>query len=323
MSEPGSSERTETLLVLPTLLLEVKKPIDLLKKILLVVGFSFIITLLSVIPLSGLGIGEEAAPFPESQYGGVAASVLNLALYLVLVLVATFLLLVLIRKEKFNVLHILLAGVLGLSSGSLASLMIPLWSMYLLAFFAPSVMGIIPSLFWSILSLGSLLVFFILPTVLLLKPEFRRFRKIRNGIMLLLGAWVGAFMALFGEIVPLVLMAGFAVYDLLSVFKGPLGEIIKELEKGTERGTRREGDMEDLMLGLGDIVFYGIACAYAWLWLDLFGFLFVIATLIIGLTLTLYFLVSNLRKDQKTALPALPLPIFLSIGMIVVFKFLL
>ncbi|NIQ07793.1 MAG: hypothetical protein GWO20_19370 [Candidatus Korarchaeota archaeon] len=313
----SESKREQVMLALPSLILEVRQPSDLLKKILLSVVLSLGIALLSVAPLLALEF-PAVSPFPESEYGMGLGSLLTLLFYLSLVIGTTFLIVFLLKMGKFNVLNIILIGTLSFAAGSIASVFIPVWSSFIVSF-----IGIeLPSVFWYSLLWGSFGIFFLLFTLLMLKPKFRR---ARNGVMLLIGAWVGSFMSLLGELTPLVLMGGFALYDVFSVFKGPLGEMVKELQKGRSEGAEREeagNDGEEIMLGLGDIVFYGIAASYAYR-LSFIGFIAVVFTLLVGLSLTLYFLVKGLRKGDRSALPALPLPIFLSLAVIIVFKFLL
>lgn len=326
-------KRNQVRFTLPALTLRINKPSDFLRKTLLIVSLGLFITFLSIAPLSEIvGVMEEAAPFPESQYGGGMGALLNLLFYLVLVIGVTLLLLFLLKREKFNIVNILFAGSLGFSGGSIASLVIPVWSYFLITVTGIEIpesitLGIAPCLlyfkFWSVLSWGSFIVFFILPSILLLKPNFR---KTRNGVLLLIGAWVGSFMALLGgSTTPLVLMAGFAIYDIVSVFKGPLGEVIKELEKKIPEDSKSKGQNmrghEDAMLGLGDVVFYGIATSYAWIHLGIIGFIAVVVTILVGLSFTLYFLIRSMRKGNRPALPALPIPLFLALTVILVFKF--
>lgn len=313
---PKKSKRERTTFALPTLILRISQPIDLLKKTLIIVILSFLITLISVIPLSIVEIGA-VAPFPESEYGTSKGAFFNLFFYLVLVIGATFFILFLLKRKKFNILSIILVGSLSFSTGSIASLIVPLWISSILNGLSVS----IPDLWWYGIIWGVFILFLLLPVILFLKPKYLR---TRNGLMILIGAWVGSFLTFLGEMTPLVLMAGFAIYDVFSVFKGPLGEMVKELQKN-QTEERRETDREqrEIMLGLGDLVFYGIATSYSWIYLSLLGFLLVLLTLVIGLTLTLYFLVRSLRKGKRSALPALPLPIFLALAVIVVFKFLI
>lgn len=313
--------RKQVRFTLPALAFRINKPTDFLRKTLFIVSLGLFITFLSIVPLFEVwGVMQGAAPFPESQYGRSTGALLNLLFYLVLVIGVTLLLLLLLKRERFNIVNILLAGALGFSGGSIAFLVIPVWSYFLITL----VVGIkfLSPLFWSILRWGSFLVFFILPATLVLKPNFR---IARNGVLLLIGAWVGSFMSLLGSITPLALMAGFAVYDIVSVFKGPLGEVVKELEKKLPEDSGSAGQKmrghEDVMLGLGDVVFYGIATSYAWIHLDIVGFLAVVLTILLGLFLTLYVLIRSMRQGKRPALPALPLPLFLALAVILVCKF--
>lgn len=286
-----SRDKEENILnFFPALIFKINKPNDFFKKFFLTVILSFLIAFLSIIPLSTIEIGD-VAPFPENEYGAGTGATLNLLFYLVIVVGVTFFILFLLRKRKTTILNMIMLGSFSISAGSISAIMIPIWGASLMSLLGLSVS---PS-FVTYLSLVAFVLFIFL-TLFLLLNEFKRSRNI---FMILIAAWIGSFMAIIGELTPLFLMAGFATYDVVSVFAGPLGDIIEELRKvePLESSKAKNGESEDLMLGLGDIVFYSLACSYSVVQLNILGSLIVILTLLGGVAFTLYFLIQSLKNE--------------------------
>lgn len=106
---------------------------------------------------------------------------------------------------------------------------------------------------------------------------------------------------------PLILPAALAVWDLYAVFKGPLGRFVSAASPNMiNLLTARVGDTS---IGLGDLVVYTLLVTFAQ---ARFGNFWVVGgvgvSILVGLGITLYLL----RTHKLRAIPALPIPVALT-----------
>ncbi len=273
---------------------------------------------LSIIAALVLGKGEEAAFFKESEFGGSAAF-LNLIIFLSIVILYTLLIYLFIKMKKFNILEILGITLLAFLSGSIASIIIPIW-LYIIAFIIANgfnayfILNVIEFLFGYIIII-IFVFFFIMQILVLVSTKFVRYRNI---MLLTTVSWSGVLLGLYtGFLTPIIVMFGFAIYDIYAVFKGPLKKITHELE-GMIKPTVNHEKRSIFILGLGDIFFYSMAIAYSLVYFGLITFVFVVIALGIGVIITLKILLKAVLKHRGRELPALPLPIFLALAVICV-----
>ncbi len=263
---------------------------------------------------------EEGATFKESQMGS-AAAIYNLLFLLSIVLIFSIILYIMIKKRMLNLLTIMQALLLGFVGGSIISFFLVLWfyeglillnNVINLDFLFNSIDTLI-----MVLQIAIDILFIIIGALIVLSITSNRFAKYRNPLLILLSATTGGFLGLsLGEITPIILMIGFAIYDIFAVFKGPLKLITEELRNIVEEEGEELKTKTGLLLGLGDLFFYSLAVGYSIAYLGWLPTALVGVTLSVGATYTIGLV---LKSKRKRALPALPIPIFLSIGIIVLF----
>jgi len=263
---------------------------------------------------------EEGALFKESQYGGVAA-IYNFVLMLIFVIAFTLIIYLMIKKELFNILTILQGFLMGLISGSIGGLFLTLWSVEL--FFILVELKIIFPINENLLinfvitfQYVAFVLLFIITFISIISPKYNR---LRNIVMLFTASVAGSYFGLsLGLITPIILLAGFALYDIIAVFKGPLKLISDELKNYMEEEKQPE-EKRGLMIGLGDLFFYSLSLGYTLAFLTFSAFMLVLLSLLIGYMLTIKMV---LDSSERRALPALPLPILLALMIIITFYFL-
>lgn len=267
---------------------------------------------------------EEGAAFKESQMGS-AAALYNLLFLLGTVVVFSIILYIMIKKRLLNILTVIQALLLGFVGGSIIGYFLILWIYELLIILDTLVSLSFLYSYWdlivSILNISIDVLFFVFWILISLAIVSPKFKKLRNFLLVLLSATTGAFLGLsLGIITPIILMLGFAIYDIFAVFKGPLKLITEELKNIVEEeGEESIQDKTGLLLGLGDLFFYSLAVGYSLAFLGWIPFLLVSIAIIAGSTYTIKLVIDSKRKK---ALPALPIPMFLALAVIIFFYFL-
>jgi presenilin-like A22 family membrane protease len=78
----------------------------------------------------------------------------------------------------------------------------------------------------------------------------------------ILGAMIGTFLGVsIQTLTTVILLLGLSIYDMLAVYKGPIGKIAEKVE--LESLTGATFTYRDLTVGLGDIVFYSMLVSHA------------------------------------------------------------
>ena len=130
----------------------------------------------------------------------------------------------------------------------------------------------------------------------------------------LLSAEVGSY---FASVIPiptaLFLPIGFSLYDIYTVFKGPLRTLVTTLPDETLSAISSK--IGDFSIGTGDTVFYSMIPALAY---SQFGFgsaFLAILAVDAGVAITLYLL------GRVRLLPGLPIPMFMGLAVLLVYYF--
>ena len=137
-----------------------------------------------------------------------------------------------------------------------------------------------------------------------------KFGKFQRGIVVLLvGGGLGAFL---GVTIPtlsaILILAALAIYDILAVYRGPVGKLAQE---GLENLPGVSLEFKDVHIGLGDLTFYSMLVGHA---LTNFGWNACILSsvgVLVGSYLSFKFL------EKKGMFPGLPIP--LSLGLTLMF----
>ena len=114
-----------------------------------------------------------------------------------------------------------------------------------------------------------------------------------------------------GWSIPLVsavlILAFLAVYDIIAVYKGPVGKIANS-GSGLDQLKGLSFSFKDIQMGLGDLVFYSMLCASMLRSFTLISYVASFAGIIAGSFITLFML------QKKGIFPGLPIPIFLGLA---------
>jgi len=265
----------------------------------------------SLLWFSGLGQQLEG---PFSKEENITATLFNLVYFIALVLIGTVILLILVKIKKLkiiNIFYFLATTMLGIT----------IYEIYLIS--VSEILNInlevsiVQIIVFSLSLISSLLIF-------LSKNE-----KI---LFLLLTFYGGLTGPLFSYMLPLwsifTISIALSLYDLYSVFKGPLKIIINEIyskEGGEDKVDKSIPPIKGaivpiggLNIGLGDIVFYSLLVSASIMYprLSYIRGFFVSVAILTGNYITLKLL------EKHRYLPALPIPILLGIFVNLVFLFL-
>jgi presenilin-like A22 family membrane protease len=104
----------------------------------------------------------------------------------------------------------------------------------------------------------------------------------------------------------LVIPVFFGLYDIYTVFRGPLKSLINESQNNFNLNPMVV-NIKNLNIGLGDLIFYSMIPSVALILSNLITAFVIIFVISIGINITVYFL----RKFDL--FPGLPIPVFLSI----------
>jgi hypothetical protein len=130
--------------------------------------------------------------------------------------------------------------------------------------------------------------------------------KARDTAVVVLGGALGVFL---GRSIPIVsallILVFLAVYDVIAVYKGPVGKIANA---GLDQLKGLSFAFKDMQMGLGDLVFYSMLCGIMLLY---FGFVSYVLSFVCVLAGS-YFTFVMLEK--KGIFPGLPIPIFLGLA---------
>jgi presenilin-like A22 family membrane protease len=130
----------------------------------------------------------------------------------------------------------------------------------------------------------------------------------RNIVVVFLGGALGVFLGVSIPVVSALLILAFlAVYDIIAVYKGPVGKIA---DSGLDQLKGLSFSFREIQMGLGDLVFYSMLCSVMLLNGDFGGwapYLLSLAGVLVGSFLTFIML------KKKGIFPGLPIPILLGI----------
>lgn len=313
-----SEEIDELSVAMPILIFPVERDMRTVTKILgivLIITFIVAIFTANIIKFYQRTVTEEAMPAKESQMGSWAG-VINLVYLLVMVVLITLFMIWVIKKGKIGFFRALMTVLMVYLIFVFTPFMVSLYVVYFAIILYESGVAISTVLLYYIvylLAYGSMIIFSAFYVLSVIK---RRYFYLRNAILILVGVWTAVWLSWnFGEITPIFVLIGFSLYDLYSVFRGPLRELSNVL---TEREKQMFKDSsKGIMLGLGDIFFYSFTIGYSFAFLQLTEVLAIMAVLFVGVLATIFILL----KYSIDALPALPIPIIAAVILIVVFRF--
>jgi len=147
--------------------------------------------------------------------------------------------------------------------------------------------------------------------VVLLLAMYKASGGIRLLSVMIVGGLTGTFL---GVSVPaltaVVLLAALAIYDLVSVYRGPIGKIAEIADIEEFKGAAFS--VGDLTIGMGDLVFYSMLASNAMINLGTIAYLGAFAGVAVGSYLGFKML------ERREVFPGLPLAIGLGLGVMLV-----
>jgi len=229
-------------------------------------------------------------PIPETTPG---APGLNALYFVGLIALAATVFYLLIKRRSKHIIKALI--IVALTTAS----------MLLSVVYLNALLAYIPALD----DLVVLIILSVAITVLFDLAIFRFGSITRNAAVVCLGGALGIF---FGFSIPLwsatAILAFLAVYDVIAVYKGPVGKIANS--SGLDMLQGLSFSFKDIQMGLGDLVFYSMLTGVMF-----FSFLpsflpviFSIVGILVGSVLTFFML------EKKGIFPGLPFPIMLGLA---------
>jgi len=240
-------------------------------------GFAYLLNLTQVATL-------PVTPFPETPSGS-----LSNALYFVVIIAAAATVFYLLIKWKSRRMITVLIG-FALTAASLL----------LSAFYLSALLSSFPNWETYVATLS------IVITVLFVFAVFRGGNIARNVVVVFLGGALGVFLGWSIPIVSaLMILAFLAVYDVIAVYKGPVGKIASS---GLDQLKGLSFSFRDIQMGLGDLVFYSMLCAAMLRGFSWVSYVFSFVGVLAGSFVTFLVL------EKKGIFPGLPIPIFLGLA---------
>ncbi len=232
--------------------------------------------------------GIQAVPIPGDTPG---ASIGNGLYFVILIALAATVFYVLIKRKNKRVIKGLI--VLSMTTASLL-----LSVVYLLALF-PYFDGV-----YYVIAAVAVAI-----TVLFDLAIFRLGSVSRNVVVVCLGGALGIF---FAKYVPLssaiVLLVFLAVYDVIAVYKGPVGKIANSSGLDILQGL--SFSFKDIQMGLGDLVFYSMMTGVM-----VFSFpQSILPTVAAVVGILAGSIITFFALEKKGIFPGLPFPIMLGLG---------
>lgn len=237
-------------------------------------------------------------PIPETTPG---APIGNALYFVVLIAISATIFYILIKRRSKKIIKGLIIVAM-----TTASLLLSL--VYLSAIFA-----YLPN--WDFLTIPLAIAI----TVLFDLSIFKFGSMARNVAVICVGGALGIF---FGKYIPLwsavLILAFLAVYDVIAVYKGPVGKIA-ESGGGLDQLQGLSFSFKDIQMGLGDLVFYSMLTGVVF-----FNFLqsilpgvMAIFGILVGSIITFFML------EKKGIFPGLPFPIMLGLALGLITGFLI
>lgn len=253
--------------------------IPILTSLLAGFGFSYMLLLNPIETIT-------VTPFPETPSGQFS----NALYFVILIAIAATIFYLLIKWRSRKMISVLIGFAMTAASVLLS------------AFYSTALLSSLPN--WEIY----VVIISIVVTIVFDYAVFKGNETSRNIIVVLLGGALGVFLGWSIPVVSAVLILAFlAVYDIITVYKGPVGKIANS---GLDQLKGLSFSFKDIQMGLGDLVFYSMLCAVMLLNSDFGGIAPYIGSLIgvIGGSFITFRIL-----EKRGIFPGLPVPIFLGL----------
>ena len=262
-----------------------------------------IIPVLAALVLSGvLTFGLQASKaeviaitvFPETPTGAT----LNASVFVVMMAVAATLIYLLVKYRKTQIVKYLITGAMFFVTFFLLN-----WYSELYATHLSPIIDVYGYAWVALTGLAS---------ALLLVGLHKGPQSIRLLSVTTVGALTGTFLgASIPTMTAIVLLAALAVYDLVSVYRGPIGKIAEMADLEEFKGAVLT--VGDLTIGMGDLVFYSMLVSNAMVNFGALSYLGAFAGVVVGSYLGFKML------ERTEVFPGLPLAICFGLAAMIIF----
>jgi presenilin-like A22 family membrane protease len=233
---------------------------------------------------------ETITPVNPSTPG---APVYDALYFVVLIAISASVFYLLIKHRSKKV----ITGLIGVALTSAAVLMSLI---YLPALFART----FPELYSNTL----VVILTIILTVLLDLSIFKFGSKLGNIAVIILGGALGVFLGKYLPFISTVAILIFlAVYDVIAVYRGPVGKIA-QTETGLDELRGLSYSFKDIQMGLGDLVFYSMLASGVFFFAGIIPYTVALIGILVGSIVTFFML------ERRDVFPGLPFPIMLGLA---------
>jgi presenilin-like A22 family membrane protease len=149
----------------------------------------------------------------------------------------------------------------------------------------------------------------IIITILLDLAIFKFGSKTGNVAVILLGGALGVFLGKYLPFISTVAILIFlAVYDVIAVYRGPVGKIAQSAT-GLDELRGLSYSFKDIQMGLGDLVFYSMLVSGVFFFSgEIISYVVSVIGILVGSVITFFML------ERRDVFPGLPFPIMLGLG---------
>ncbi len=232
------------------------------------------------------------APIPETTPG---APIGNALYFVVLIGISATLFYILLKRRSKRIIKALIIVAM-----TVASLLMSL-------IYLDAVLSRIPDWYFLIIPLS------IVIAVLFDLAIFKFGSVYRNSAVICMGGALGIF---FGKFIPLwsaiLILAFLAVYDVIAVYKGPVGKIAESQSGGGLDALQGLSfSFKDIQMGLGDLVFYSMLTGAVF-----FNFLpSILPTILAVVGILVGSIITFFMLEKRGIFPGLPFPIMLGLAL--------
>jgi hypothetical protein len=263
----------------------------------------------------------------QEQYGiseseGVWAVLVNALVFIAIGAGSAFVLILVIRRKGVNALE----RIMMVAFLVLGTFIIYIFGVYFLIYLSQYITTI--DIAWEYVWLAFAFVISLLLVLVYVSPKYRDSIRVHNTVVVIFGILIGSYLP---SVIPswtsLVILMGFALYDIYSVRHGPIKEMMQKMDPDITNGNLNTADLDDISIdiGIGDLAFYSMLTSITLISAEWGGPALVAATGNVGLYIIPFiaavigvligaWISFELVKKNKI-LPGLPMSIFIGIGL--------
>nr|MDO8086198.1 hypothetical protein [Candidatus Sigynarchaeum springense] len=255
---------------------------------------------------------------------GVGANLIDAVVFIGIGAAAAFVLIKIVRKRGIKALE----KVMTLAFLVLGTFIVYIYGEYVLVIIDINLLNQNLDIAWWYVWMAASFVIALCLVWLYASRKYAERQGIHNIVVVIFGVLIGSYLAsLIGTWTSLIILMGFAIYDIYSVRKGPIKEMMQQVDTGEGGGDLTAADIDDIIIdiGIGDLAFYSmltsitlISAEWGGPWLVALSgnpFLYIVpfAAAVVGVLIGAWISFELVKKNK--ILPGLPLSIFIGIGL--------